>query len=200
MIYKILSLILIIFVIIYGFIISKPTSFQGNKKIIINKAYDKLIIIAHPDDETLWGYNQLKNEKGWKILCITNANNTIRVKELTDIAKHFNASLEIWNYTDNPVKYNMDPKLYIDIKKEIDKSNVKMVLTHNPLGEYGHIQHKKVSQVVLTVSKKPTYVFSYGEKQKKGDMCDLSSLYKSQEKIFLEHCNKIPNNKIYKVR
>jgi hypothetical protein len=200
MIKNILSLILIITVIISGFIISKLTSFQGNKKIIIKKPYNKLIIVAHPDDETLWGYNQLNKKNGWKILCITNANNNIRVKELTHIANYFNAALEIWNYTDNPVKYNMHPQLYIDIKKEIDKPNVKMVLTHNPLGEYGHIQHKKVSQVVLTVSKKPTYVFSYGEKIKEGGICSLSSLYKSQEKIFLEHCNKIPNNKIYKVR
>lgn len=200
MIHKILSLIFILIVIIYGFILSKPTSFDGNKKIIIDKPYTKLIIVAHPDDETLWGYHQLKEGKGWKIISITNANNDVRVKELTAIAKHFNASLEIWNYTDSPLKYNMHPQLYIDIKKEIDKPNVKMVLTHNPLGEYGHIQHKKVSQVVLSVSKKPTYVFSYSTKQHKGNMCKLSHLYKSQEEIFLEHCNKIPNNKIYKVR
>lgn len=200
MIKNILSLILIIIIIIFGFIISKSTSFQGNKKIIIEKPYSKLIIVAHPDDETLWGYNQLKEGKDWKILCITNANNKVRVEELIAISKHFNTALEIWNYTDNLLKYNMHPQLYIDIKKEIDKPNVKMVLTHNPLGEYGHIQHKKISQVVLTVSKKPTYVFSYGEKRKNGEMCNLSSLYKSQEKIFLKHCNKIPNNKIYKVR
>ena len=200
MLNKILSLILIIIIIIFGFFLSYPTSFEGNKKIIIKKHYDKLLIVAHPDDETLWGYHQLKNNKGWKIISITNAHNNIRVKELTNIAEYWGAALEIWNYKDCPIRYNMHPQLYNDIKKEIAKPNVKMVLTHNALGEYGHIQHKKVSQVVLTVSNKPTYVFSYGTTQKKGEMCKLSKYYSSQEKIFLEHCNKIPKNHIYRVR
>ena len=65
----------------------------------------------------------------------------------------------------------------------INKPNVKMVLTHNPLGEYGHIQHIKVSNVVLTVSKKPTYVFSYSTNDKRksenNEICNLKKYYKS---------------------
>ena len=140
--------------------------FDGIKKVIIDKPYHKLLIIAHPDDETLWGYHQLNESKGWKILCVTNANNIIRVNELKNIAIYFDTALEIWNYQDSSLHYNMHPQLYKDIENEINKTNVKMVLTHNPLGEYGHIQHIKVSNVVLTVSKKPTYVFSYSPNHK----------------------------------
>jgi hypothetical protein len=95
----------------------------------------------------------------------------------------------------------MHPQLYKDIAYEINKPNVKMVLTHNPLGEYGHIQHIKVSNVVLTVSKKPTYVFSYtpNHKSNKNEICNLKKYYKSQDKIFKSHCQKIIKNKIYRI-
>ena len=192
-------MITIILIILYGLYISKVTMFNGVKKIIIDRPYNKLLIVAHPDDETLWGYYQLKNSKGWKILCVTNANNSTRVNELKNIANNFDAALEIWNYQDSAFHYNMHPQLYKDIKNEIDKPNVKMVLTHNPLGEYGHIQHIKVSNVVLTVSKKPTYVFSYtpNHKSNKNEICDMKKYYKSQDKIFQSHCQKIIKNKIY---
>jgi len=196
-------MITIIFIIIFGFYISKVTIFDGIKKVIIDKPYHKLLIIAHPDDETLWGYYQLKENKGWKILCITNASNTTRVNELKNIAIYFDTALEIWNYQDSPIHYNMHPQLYKDIENEINKTNVKMVLTHNPLGEYGHIQHIKVSNVVLTVSKKPTYVFSYSpndkRKSKENEICNLKKYYASQDKIFQSHCQKITKNKIYRI-
>jgi hypothetical protein len=97
----------------------------------------------------------------------------------------------------------MHPQIYKDIENEINKQNVKMVLTHNPLGEYGHIQHIKVSNVVLTVSKKPTYVFSYTPDHKRksedNEICNLKKYYKSQDKIFESHCQKITKNKIYRI-
>ena len=199
----ILIMITIILIIIYGLYISKVTMFDGIKKVIIEKHYNKLLIVAHPDDETLWGYHQLKNSKGWKILCVTNANNIIRVNELKNIAIYFDTALEIWNYEDSPLHYNMHPQIYKDIDNEINKQNVKIVLTHNPLGEYGHIQHIKISNVVLTVSKKPTYVFSYSSNNKKkseyNEICKLKKYYKSQNKIFQSSCQKITKNKIYRI-
>jgi len=194
---------IILIIILYGFYISKVTMFDGIKKVIIDKPYHKLLIVAHPDDETLWGYYQLKESKGWKILCITNANNIMRMNELKNIATYFDTALEVWNYQDSPLHYNMHPQLYKDIEYEINKPNVKMVLTHNSFGEYGHIQHIKVSNVVLTVSKKPTYVFSYTikstKKIKNNEVCNMKKYYKSQDKIFQSHCQKNINNKIYRV-
>ena len=143
----------------------------------------------------------VNEKKGWKILCVTNANNITRVNELKNIAIYFDTALEVWNYQDSAFHYNMHPQIYKDIKNEIDKPNVKMILTHNPLGEYGHIQHIKVSNIVLTVSKKPTYVFSYSanHKSNQNEICNLKKYYKSQDKIFKSHCQKITKNKIYRL-
>jgi hypothetical protein len=200
---NIFIMITIILIILYGLYISKVTMFDGIKRVIIDKPYHKLLIVAHPDDETLWGYYQLKESKGWKILCVTNANNITRINELKNIATYFDAALELWNYQDSEFHYNIHPQLYKDIENEINKPNVKMILTHNPLGEYGHIQHIKVSNVVLTVSKKPTYVFSYTpndkRKSRENEICNMKKYYASQDKIFESHCQKITKNKIYRI-
>ena len=198
---NILWAIFTLFIIAFGLLISIPYSTIGEKKYIIQKSFNKLLIVAHPDDETLWGYHQLKNSKGWKIICITNANNPTRVAEITSIAKHLGTALEVWNFKDKYLNYNMHPKIYLDLATAINQPNVEKVVTHNPLGEYGHTQHKKISQIVLTVSKKPTFVFSYTQNKKnKSDVCNLAHIYKSQHNIFINHCRKNTKNKIYKLR
>jgi len=185
--------IFLIIIIIIGLILSRQSGIDGKKLHINYRNYDKLMIVAHPDDESLWGYHYLKNYNGWKIICITNANNPVRVKELTKISNIFQTDLEIWNYEDNQYTYNMDPKIYEDISRAINNDkNIKLVVTHNPLGEYGHIQHIKISNVVLTVSKKPVYVFSYSSEKinMNDEKCKLKNVYESQKKIFEEHCVK----------
>ena len=197
--YNIFWAIFIIIIIAFGLFISIPYSTIGEKKYIIKKPFDKLLIVAHPDDETLWGYHELQKNNGWKIICITNANNPTRVAEITSIAKHFGAALEVWNFRDHYLNYNMHPKIYKELSDAINQPNIKKVLTHNSLGEYGHIQHKKISQIVQTVSKKPTYVFSYTNNKKESEVCSLAKNYQSQYGIFLNNCTKNANHKIYKV-
>lgn len=201
MLYQFLCLLFIISIAGYGFYISRECRLLSDTKVIINKPYDKLMIVAHPDDESLWGYYQLNSEKGWKIICITNSENNVRVNEIKNIANHFDAALEMWNFQDSPIRYNFSPIIYKKIFNEINKQNVKMVVTHNPLGEYGHIQHKKVSQIVLTVSNKPTYVFSYSSDNihEKNPICKLKKYYESQHDIFEGHCAKNNKFKLYRV-
>jgi len=42
---------------------------------------DKLLIVAHPDDELLWGGMNILSEPGWFVVCATNANNSVRSTE-----------------------------------------------------------------------------------------------------------------------
>ena len=42
---------------------------------------DNVMIVAHPDDETLWGGEQLLKEN-YLVICITNGDNKIRKKNL----------------------------------------------------------------------------------------------------------------------
>lgn len=42
---------------------------------------DKLCIVAHPDDEVLWGGANLLVESGWKVIVATNKKNPVRQAE-----------------------------------------------------------------------------------------------------------------------
>ena len=47
---------------------------------------DKLTIVAHPDDEVLWGGGHLY-DKGYLVVCVTNGRNKVRSQEFKDVVK-----------------------------------------------------------------------------------------------------------------
>lgn len=77
-----------------------------------------------------------------------------------------------------------------------------MVITHNPLGEYGHIHHRITSQIVsLQASNENLYYFGKYYKRKKipahlNEITDkdeeekrkLTNIYASQKKV-MKHLN-----------
>ena len=46
----------------------------------------KLMVVAHPDDETLWGGAHL-TEGGWFVVCLTNGYNEVRKNEFYEVMK-----------------------------------------------------------------------------------------------------------------
>ena len=42
--------------------------------------YQNIMIVAHPDDETIWGGGHLLKDK-YLVICLTNGNNKTREKE-----------------------------------------------------------------------------------------------------------------------
>ena len=93
-----------------------------------------------------------------------------------------------------------------DIKKDVSylvhKKDWQMVITHNPLGEYGHIHHRITSQIVsLQASNENLYYFGKYYKKKKvpahlNEITDkdekekrkLTNIYASQKKV-MKHLN-----------
>ena len=116
-----------------------------------------LMIVAHPDDETLWGGAHLKEGK-WFIVCLTNQYTASRKKEYKQMLQTAGAKGIILNYPD--VVYHEDGEwdkdnwtyvsqgVYNDVKKVIGYKNWNMIATHSPTGETGHRQHKKTDQEV----------------------------------------------------
>ena len=53
-------------------------------------------------------------------------------------------------------------KFDADLDKIINYKNWKMIVTHNPLGEYGHVHHKMTSGMVTELADKDVlYYFGY---------------------------------------
>ena len=108
------------------------------------------MVVAHPDDESLFAGHLLRHD-GWKIICVTNGGYfNVRRYEFENVMKFSNCEYEMWNFKDN-YDYNFggyENNLKHKIRDEIINNNYEMVVTHNPCGEYGHPQHKLISNFV----------------------------------------------------
>lgn len=116
---------------------------------------DNLMIVAHPDDETLWGGVHLLKGK-YLVVCVTCGRNKARYYEIKQAMKVSDDDfIGLW-YPDK-VKgerddwYTLYDDLYKDIYKIISLKKWKIIATHNPQGEYGHIHHRMVSNVVTDI-------------------------------------------------
>jgi LmbE family N-acetylglucosaminyl deacetylase len=111
-----------------------------------------LLVVAHPDDESLFFGALLAQNKNlkWTVLCLTDGNaegrGNDRHQELLRAAKALGVKkLLHWDFPDNypgrlPLK-ELGEKL-----KTLDAFN--MVFTHGILGEYGHPHHQDTSFAV----------------------------------------------------
>jgi len=115
----------------------------------------KLMIVAHPDDETLWGGAHLL-EGNYLVVCITNGNNKIRRQEFADVMDATNNVGLHLSYPDkeNGVRSDWNSVIGLledDLRLILEYKNWELVVTHNPDGEYGHIHHQMTSAVVTEI-------------------------------------------------
>ena len=112
----------------------------------------KLMVVAHPDDETLWGGAHLLDGK-YFVVCLTDGYNKVRRQEFLNAIKESGNKGLILRYPD---KVHGERSNWVGDKKDIIKDldtiltykHWNMVATHNPEGEYGHIHHQMTSQLV----------------------------------------------------
>lgn len=156
---SIIILIIIVCVLSIGFFIIKQNEKLEKKLSKINlKNKDNLMIVAHPDDETIWGGAHLLEEE-YLVVCITSGRNIIRTYELNSVMKESNNVSISLGYPDKKKgkRDNWD-NYYNDISKDLEKiiklKNWKKIVTHNPKGEYGHIHHIKTNQIVTDIYNK----------------------------------------------
>ena len=212
-IYVILLLIALVCVIVYLFL-RKRTLYSSDQIFIgTNNEPQNLMIVAHPDDELIFGGRELLNKNNWKVVCITNGTSkaqdkftldkTNRKKEFINIMNFLKCSYEIWDYEDNLFNANWNTELLLNnLKRVINEKDYQMILTHNLQGEYGHVQHIMVSKLVHQLKPKNLYVFDHDEKQKNSD-CDLlcklgRKFYSSQVDIITKHYKDIMHQSIKK--
>ena len=129
----------------------------------------KLMIVAHPDDELIFGGAELiKHGPEYKVICLTNKSNEIRSKEFKMVMEKLNVgSWEMLDYEDT-----LHPTQQLDLEVILMSKKWEKIVTHNPIGEYGHPQHKLVFDTVLNLTK-DFYVF--GKSQQKLDQNTLDT-------------------------
>lgn len=178
---------------------------------------DKLMIVAHPDDETIWGGGHLY-DKGYLVLCITNGRNEVRKKEFENAVKRSGNIPLILEYPDKVWGErddwdNVREQIEEDISLVMSAKDWQLIVTHNPDGEYGHIHHKMTSALTRSAYSKaapacPLYCFGRYYKAKdigavKGSLTPvdderlafkngLSEEYSSQAAVFDKLAHMMP--------
>lgn len=153
---KILFIIVIIIVFLLAtfLILNLIEINKGLKQSELEEYQDdaNLMIIAHPDDEILWGSKELIKEK-YLVVCITCGKDKKREREIEEVLKTTGDDLISLGYTDkflgHKSKWLIEKrKIAKDIKKIINMKKWNKIVTHNKDGEYGHIHHKKIHDIV----------------------------------------------------
>lgn len=106
----------------------------------------RLLVVAHPDDETIFFAGALlqKREMPWKVICLTDGNadgrGAERRKEFQAACRLFGVrDAEQWSYQDR-----------FGVRLPVDEISARLlafpppfeIYTHGPLGEYGHAHHQ----------------------------------------------------------
>lgn len=184
------------------FIHGPDPSVKKKDALILQQAFNdyqinKLMIVAHPDDELIFGGAELINHgPEYKVICLTNKSNKTRSKEFKEVMKKLKVgSWEILDYDDT-----LNPVGVINLESILISRDWKKIVTHNSIGEYGHPQHKFIFDYVkqyidkVICNQEIFYVFGKSDKKLSKNILDKKKeflkLYSSEKDII----NQLLNN------
>jgi hypothetical protein len=168
------------------------------KDIYINNM-NKLMIVAHPDDELIFGGQELiRNPNSYKVVCVSSGYDVVRKSEFISAMNQLGITdYEIWNYSDD-LYLPFSDEILVDLYRVINEKSWDMIVTHNPIGEYGHPQHRDLHLKVKSITgdfyvfcKTPYKLDETTLNRKK----ELLKLYPSQSEII--HQLEVKNGRWY---
>lgn len=107
--------------------------------------FQKVMFVAHPDDELLWGGRHLL-EDDYLVVCLTRGDDRVRRAEFEAVLKAAGDKGIILSYPDKIGRKRSDWKLWrkaieADIATVLQYKDWELVVSHNEKGEYGHQHH-----------------------------------------------------------
>lgn len=113
------------------------------------------VIVAHPDDETLWcgGTLLLNPLNNWRIVTLCRKSDPYRNVKFMSAAAMLNAQGRMGDLDDGPEQSPLN-KVQVNqtIMELLGKNSFDYIFTHSPAGEYTyHRRHEEVADAVLSL-------------------------------------------------
>lgn len=134
------------------------------------------IIVAHPDDETLWAGGTVLLHPEWQcfIVCLCRREDAERASRFYNALKILTSEGIMGDLDDGPEQEPLDEKeverMILDL---LPSRHFDLLITHNPSGEYTtHLRHEETSKAVITlwhagkVSADELWTFAYEDGRK----------------------------------
>ncbi|RFS26533.1 PIG-L family deacetylase [Chitinophaga silvatica] len=113
------------------------------------------VIVAHPDDETLWAGGTMLYHSNWEwvVVSLCRASDPDRAPKFFKVLSSYHAKGVIGDLNDGPEQH---PLQIADVEAAIlellPAKHYDLVITHHPFGEYTrHLRHEEVSQAVMNL-------------------------------------------------
>lgn len=114
-----------------------------------------VVIVAHPDDETLWcgGTMLMHPNHNWFVVCLCRKNDRDRAPKFKAAVSIYNAIGVMGNLNDSPDQLPLAKEAVKKaILKLLPRENFDLMLTHSPNREYNrHPRHEEIGSAVLAL-------------------------------------------------
>ena len=119
---------------------------------------NNLMIVAHPDDESIFGGSHLLNDNKYLVVCITCGTDKKRDNEFISIMNEYGTEYLLLGYLDSVSGIASDwggatrYKMYRSLEEIMSYKNWNKIVTHNPEGDYKHDHHRMLSNIITDIS------------------------------------------------
>ena len=111
------------------------------------------LIVAHPDDETLWAGGTILSHPAWQwfIVCLCRGSDTERAQKFNKALQVLKSEGVMGDLDDGPDQKSLDGKeLEQSILDLLPPKYFDLIISHNPSGEYTrHIRHEETGTAVI---------------------------------------------------
>jgi LmbE family N-acetylglucosaminyl deacetylase len=112
-----------------------------------------VVIVAHPDDETLWAGGTILSHPLWQcfIVCLCRGSDTERAPKFYNALKVFKSEGIMGDLDDGPEQKPLHGKVVEQaIMDLLPLKHFDLIISHNPSGEYTrHIRHEEAGKAVI---------------------------------------------------